>query len=441
MPNARPILTKTTILGIAVFTSLTLLSFSLLGPGEIAGGDEAEYLAVTHSIVKDKDIYLENQGRIFEPHYPPHWGKPNYLLVRNDNTAKPTFFPPNYVVNVIPYRNHLLPYHPLGLSLLVAPGEILWGTWGARLVIITCATLLAINIYKELGSVLITLGAMLSPPLIYFSLLVFNEIPAALLLFYAYRKIKTGATNKLDTILLNAAVFLLPWLHLKYVLTLPILLVYLFERTYHCNSAVKNRLSGAIATLNKMKVTIITSIATVLLLFALYQTAYGTWKALLATAHPGLISPMVGGLGLLVDRDYGLIINAPLYLLTIFSFCRLKASKSEWLPITIILLFLFGNSLFANWHGGAAPAGRFLVPILPFLLLLLRQLESSLQRTSKIIFIGAIVTFILFGEFLAYLNLFKLRNLGFTTPNRINETWAVIPSGKQVQQLFPSLLQ
>src|SRR4029079_18532938 len=79
----------------------------------------------------------------------------------------------------------------------------------------------------------------------------------------------------------------------------------------------------------------------------------------MATVQRGII-------GLLVDRERGLVAYAPIYLLLPACWALLWR-KHAWLLLPVALLFIPMAS-FAVWSAGFSPAARYLVPLVPLLL-------------------------------------------------------------------------
>ena len=431
---------------ISIFSLLTLLSWQKNIEGRSLIGDAPEYLIVAQSIIEDHDIFLEDEGKIFELHRPPSWTGKNLYLNTKGTAAKPPIAP-GYIINAVPKNKHLLPYHPLGLSLLIAPGQALLGIQGASLTIALCAALLALNIYLYTKSLSKTLLIVLSPPLLYLALLCFKEIPAVLFTFYAFRKIKQKEIQKTsDAILLSITLASLPWLHPKYILISGLLLTLLYHNrllspnakcqmlnTKDNYSTINCQLSTILKPLYDIRYPIFAFALSLLSLLAFYIHFYGTWRAALATGHPGLINPAMGLLGLLFDREYGLVLNYPLYLLAISGLFSREAHKREgWFPPVLIGLSFLGISFFGNWHGGIAPPGRLVAPALPFLGLYFPKKSRPLEKVAKIALLALSLALI-------YLNLFKLEHLGCVVPNKINEAYQLLPYGKEIARTFPSI--
>jgi hypothetical protein len=77
--------------------------------------------------------------------------------------------------------------------------------------------------------------------------------------------------------------------------------------------------------------------------------------------------------GLLIDQEYGLLIYAPIFVLAVPGLVRLwRTHRAAWVTIVVVgasyLLFvLLPLTNPYGWTGAWSPPARFLVPILPFL--------------------------------------------------------------------------
>ena len=74
-----------------------------------------------------------------------------------------------------------------------------------------------------------------------------------------------------------------------------------------------------------------------------------------------------GGLGLLLDRERGLLGYAPIYLLV--PACWALGWRRYWPVLIPVVLLSLPMAAYINWHGGFSPAGRYIVPIMPLLVL------------------------------------------------------------------------
>jgi hypothetical protein len=86
-----------------------------------------------------------------------------------------------------------------------------------------------------------------------------------------------------------------------------------------------------------------------------------------------------GGLGMLFDRERGLLGYAPIYLL-VPACAALEWRRSRWLSIPILAL-LVPLAAFVTWTGGFSPAARFIMPVTPLLTLpVVRALDDRVVR-------------------------------------------------------------
>ena len=74
-----------------------------------------------------------------------------------------------------------------------------------------------------------------------------------------------------------------------------------------------------------------------------------------------------GALGLLLDRERGLLGYAPIYLLV--PACWALGWRRYWPVLIPVVLLYLPMAAYINWHGGFSPAGRYIVPIMPLLVL------------------------------------------------------------------------
>jgi hypothetical protein len=111
----------------------------------------------------------------------------------------------------------------------------------------------------------------------------------------------------------------------------------------------------------------------------------------------------VGIPGQLLDQQFGLFIYSPVYIfLAIGIFFMLKTRKRElfWLSLIFLSLYL-PNSAYRQWYGGWSPAGRFLLPLMPVLLILLTHAFITLKALSfRAFFLLLVFIGIVNGQFL-----------------------------------------
>lgn len=328
---------------LALYGSVSLRVQSQVGPE----GDEPHYLMVADSLIRDGDVsleqdYLDGRYRAFHP------GplQPHYRVRGRDGAI------------------HSL--HALGLSLLILPAYALGGYPAVSLFMAGLAGLLAREV-RELvrgstGEDGLAEGAAwivaLSPPLVHYAGLVFTEVPAALLVAVALRRVPGIAEAKTPVVIAwGAAVSFLPWLNVRYALLGALLLLYALSR--------RPDVRRAALLLAPMA-------ASGLALAAYHWALYGFFDPRLVYGrHPEFSAATLpeGVPGLMLDQEFGLLVYAPVLALAVPGFVRLWRARRG--------LALAGGGMAASvvlvagswhmWRGGFNPPGRFLVPVLPIL--------------------------------------------------------------------------
>lgn len=390
------------------------LAFSFFGLS-LSAGDETEYIAVARSLIYDQDLNLVNQANGFYLH---RLGSFSHRVERISN-LKNENLPKNFFLNALYGRNkEFYPYHPLGLSVLIAPGVFFLEELGAKVIIIFFASLLLMNIYLlnlELSrshnrSLVITalLGSTL--PILSFSVLAFTEIVAAFILLYSTRNFLRNFSSPVGFFLTLLLLAFLPWVHIRYML--PILVFFAF--VWFKRHAIKRPFLLFCLSLLSL------SLAN-LALFYLYF--YGDLKAAFVTGNPGFGNPLRGALALLFDQEYGLWLNSPLYLLSILGIFvtlnspRLRKNIDEVLVFTLVFTTFVFYSFYEEWHGGFSPPARYLVPVLPFLSIYINRSFSLFNNKKRKIFATLLITLSVL------LSIFNLNTLGFSDGNCVNEVF------------------
>jgi len=348
---------------------LTVASFALVaGVGLFyadrlqAAGDEPHYLLMAQSLWNEGDLDLrDNYGRQDYLDYNPGPLQPHYAAPRRDGR---------------PY-----PAHSPGLSAALAP---LYALGGRSLCVIALALAAALAAREAalLAAALAGPGASLfarltalGPPLFFYGFHVYTEAPAALALAFALRKalLGTGASSAIAAALAAAA---LPWLHVKLGL-----------------AAVGVGLAAVVGLRGRPRLAFVGTAGAAAFAFAGYYlyvfgrptpfAIYGGVPADVVTS-----SPLAATIGLLLDRSFGLLPAAPVYLLLLaLGSGRADATAGEtaptplarrlalWLAGLVICILLPAVS-WRMWWGGMCPPARFVVPALPLLAAALAALAA-----------------------------------------------------------------
>jgi hypothetical protein len=308
-----------------------------------ASGDEPHYLLMAQSLWRDHDLDLENNvARGDWREYAagpltPHYGSP-----RRDGR---------------PY-----PAHSVGLPVLLAP---LYAAGGRSACVVVMALLgaalalrvrgLALRLTGDERASLWAWAASVGPPVAFYSFHLYTEVPSALCLALSLGLLlgAPGPAGAASAALLASA---LPWLHVKMIPAAGVLGLLGLLRLRGRSLAVFLGVAGAMAAAY----------------LAHFQHIYGHPTPLAiyggaAPAEPG--SPLRAAAGLLLDRSFGLLPCAPVFLLALPGMAVFaRRPWRESLPHALLAGAVLVPVLeWRMWWGGQCPPGRLLVPLVPFL--------------------------------------------------------------------------
>ncbi len=373
---------KSRLLSLAVF----LVSFAiyfvstrhLINTVRWPTGDEPYYLLIAHSLIHDGDFELTNnfEERDYLAFYPGE------LYPRHEAvTPKPI----------------LVSKHTLGVPLLIAAGYALTGWAGAAHTMNLIGALLALNLFwlarDVTGSNRIALAVWLAlafaTPFFTYAELIFPEVPAALLIVYAYRTLRdaqhAGARQRL---LAAACLAGLPWLHPRFLFVVAGFGVWIAAQEW-----AQLRGKAAWRALRARLPTIVPG-ALVLLGSAALFTAYNLY--VYESPFPnyadhsgsGTVAEIIGGFfGVWLDQQWGLLNHAPIYLLALAALPFLRRGRALWTaigwPLAITLPYFILIVQYRYWWGEWCPPARYLAPLLP---LLAHPLALALARWRTIRF-------------------------------------------------------
>jgi hypothetical protein len=337
-----------------------------------ASGDEPHYLMVSQSLWADGDLDLRNNyrnddGRRFGAAglqmgrhardnrlgalFPVHdIGVPVVLTPIYAAATAMSNLPAASMLSRFRMTRGLFAYSLISLA-------ILFMVVGAAT--ITRRALMAQGVSPVLASVIV-IATWLSPPVVSNSFLVFPEAFALLATALAVRTAFADAAAPLRTraLLLTASLGALPWFHRKFVVyAAALLLTVLWQQ--------RSRLAE-LRTSDRV-------LAAALFLGPQMALAVWTWHYWGNLGGPLMVEGVplswdtlkVGSLGLLVDRENGLFVWAPIFLLVPAAWVVAGRRYALWLLPTACLFV--PSAAHDQWWGGFSPAARFLVPLIPIL--------------------------------------------------------------------------
>jgi hypothetical protein len=262
--------------------------------------------------------------------------------------------------------------HGLGLTLLILPAYAAGGLLWVTLFLAMLAALLATNIYllaREVTglvvpAVLTWAAFALTVPFLPYSFLIFPELPAALLVAYAYRRIRAWGNNLWQTVGIGGAIAFLPWLHYRFVPVCAALMIYYLYQVWRGREM---RPWSSLATVLLM------SAGSAALLMAFF---YGRYGQILPNSrdHAGssdLAGTIRGFAGLLIDEQWGLLISAPVFLLVFVGVALMLRERGlradlGWAALIFVPYFLVIAN-YVHWWGEWCPPARYLTSTLPVL--------------------------------------------------------------------------
>lgn len=318
-------------------------------------GDEPHYLLAAHSLVADGDFDLSNNYR--EKHYRG--------FSTHDITERHVW---------LNRRGEDVPVHDVGLSILTAPGYFAGRRAGATVEMNLLAALLAVGIYvlgRQVGAS--PRGALrawalfaFASPLVVYASQIYPEVAGANCAVWSAVAIMKFRTSGSLAPLAAAGVLLsvMPWFSVRYWVLLGVMaagfgLFVLFSR-----GEDRRRRSARILAVG---IPIAVSVAA-FAIFDLrwYQTPLpnaGYFHFLMSPGRSVFTSDIPRGLlGLLLDRAYGVLPSAPVYVLALAGIAR-QVKRLTWTTATLLaaatgyLLFGAANRF---WYGGWAPPSRYL---------------------------------------------------------------------------------
>lgn len=310
-----------------------------------ASGDEPHYLLMAQSLLQERDLDLrDNYERQDFLDYTPGPLVPHYAAPRADGR---------------PY-----PAHSPGLPVLLAPAYALGGRRACLVLLAALAALLAgesrrlaFAVTGDRAASLSAWAAAAGPPVFFYSFHVYTEVASALGLALGLRLLLAVPTaGRAAGAALAASA--LPWLHVKMIPAAAVLGAVALWRLRGRPLGVFLGSAGVAAAA----------------FVAYYESVFGR-PSPLAIYGGGVPSDVVAGpplralLGLWLDRSFGLLPYAPVYVLSFAGVVPLlRRPPREWWPhagvATAVLLPVLAWRM---WWGGLCPPARFLVPLVPFL--------------------------------------------------------------------------
>ena len=332
---------------LAIYLFFGLRSLSTVG----LGGDEPHYLVITHSLLVDRDLQIENNHTSGD--YRAFFGgdlRPDYLQ-RGVNAA-------------------IYSIHAPGLSALVLPGYALDGARGAIITVCVLAALAALAVFEAAAIVAGLATAWLTWAVVCFTVpflphawALYPEVAAVAIVAWAIVWIlQADERSATRWVWRGACLAMLPWLHTKFAVLLAGLTLCLLWR-------MRASWRHAAALVVPIAVSGAAWIAFFWIIYGTVdpQVPYGGYTAQFVRVENIPRSLF----GLLFDQKFGFLIYAPIYLLVLPGFRALFHDRRLRLLGVMTALtagaYVISSARLYMWWGGSSAPARFLVPVLPLL--------------------------------------------------------------------------
>lgn len=312
-------------------------------------GDEPHYLVITQSLLQDRDLKIENNHR--QGDYLAYFQnplKPHYLQRGKDGA--------------------IYSIHAPGLPVLVAPAFALFGYHGvvAALVIASAfgAALVWFTAWRvtrdHAASWFAWATVSLSVPFFFHAPAVFPDGMGALLTLIGILPLVDDRFRMpRGLVAIGAALATLPWLHTRFAVLAGAAGLAIAARLTSERSRRIQRLTALFA------IPVVSAIAWL----AFFQVIYGTPNPSAPYGSGTQSSPtnIVRGMsGLLLDQQFGLLPNAPVYVCAIAGLAVMLRYGPRRLAIEVTAVcasYVVLVATFYMWWGGFSAPARFLVPI------------------------------------------------------------------------------
>jgi hypothetical protein len=355
---------------IAILFYIAPLPLVRLDRGLQLKGDEPHYMVTTISLLRDRDLFVEDE-------YAAHVYTPFY-----DQTLAP---------HAVPARGgHLAPFHDAGLPLVATIPYALGGWIG---VVLAMALLAGLTV-REMFLLVRTAGtdqraAFTATALIGFTLplavyatQIYPEIPGALLTVAIVRRLMPARFDVLSSVVVGIMLGALPWFQVRFwAIVAPLLLAALLTRR-----AWNHRIAVAVPVLAA-------TLAYVALNYAVYARL---------TISPFLfhesVGPHLGALVVAAGGPAAVVLDVvrpwldpydgPLWLSPAFILAAIGvplALRHGTAVTRLAMIAVAGYGLLVGVHylistSGDSPPGRFLVAVLPLLVLPLGEMLAPSRR-------------------------------------------------------------
>jgi hypothetical protein len=334
-------------------TALLYLTAAWAISPRLPGGDEPHYLVITQSLLNDGDLRIEdNHQRREYAAYVDGTLRPDYLRRGRDGA--------------------IYSIHAPGVAALVLPAFALGGYPAVVLLLAVLSACALVPVWRAANEIagpgaamFATAAVGLSVPFFFQSMTIYPDGPAAVIVAVVlWLTVSRGVASPRSAVLAGVLLGALPWLHTRYALIAAALGVIVVARILW---PADDRVRGA--TARPLMAFIVPAVVSAAAWFAMFQSIYGTWDPRAPYGHAtdmrlGRIPHGIAGL--LLDQQFGLLPNAPVYALAFAGLWPLwqRSRRVAVELVAVVSPYALAVAGFHMWWGGRSSPVRFLVPIL-----------------------------------------------------------------------------
>lgn len=377
------------VAAVAAFALYLAAGSSLAAARTIPGGDEPHYLVLTQSLLRDRDLQIENNHARGD--YREYFGgvlRPDYLKRGIDGA--------------------IYSIHAPGLPAIVAPAYALFGYPGVVIFLSMVGAIGSALLWR--ASYVLTeshsaawfgwAAGALTVPYFFEAFAVYPDgVGATLILFAAVPLLSSeSSVGRVRWIFTGAALAVLPWLHTRFALISAVLGFVLLLRLVRLKPDTTSdiRLKPDATSRWRVVAFLLVPAVSAIAWFGFFKAVYGTFNPSVPYGGNTQSSPIniVNGLtGLLLDQQFGILPNAPVYG---FCFAGMIALARHRLRPALELsaisgLYILSVSAFHMWWGGSSSPARLVVPVLPLLALPGAWLWKSSSFSTRAIGLAALL--------------------------------------------------
>ena len=344
---------------LAVYVFFGLRSLSTIG----LSGDEPHYLVITHSLLVDRDLRIENNHTRGD--YRAFFGgdlRPDYMMRGVDG--------------------EIYSIHAPGLPVLLLPGYALRGAAGAVVTMCLLAALASLGVFDLAALVasphvawLTWAAVSLGVPFVPHAWALYPEIAAAAIVGWALMwSVEDRRASILKWLWRGICLAWLPWLHTKFAILLAGVTLLLLWR-------LRKRPQDALALLLPIAMSGAAWLAFFRVIYGTFdpQAPYGSYTAQFVK----LENVPRGLFGLLLDQKFGLLVYAPIYAWCAWGLTGALRDRRRLAVLSAAALgvaYAVSSAELFMWWGGSSPPARFLVPVVP---LVVPLLAIGIERTRS----------------------------------------------------------